>query len=699
MVTVCLLGNIMFILSILFILFSSFLFLSILDKNFSFKNNLGFIIFLLLAFCQIIISFELLSLFKLISQNTFFILNVIFLVISLFIWIKNNRYIYIPKIKEEFIKIIKALKRDKLLMFVGVCFIVFIISMLIVALFFPIKYGDALGYYLSRCTNWIQNGSFSHYVTTDSRELIMPINAETLYTWVLLFLKNEIGIGFFSFIFYVNAIYVLYNFLGEMKFCRRKRLWSVFVFSSLALVYLESAIPISDLWVGSLLLTCIYLFYVAVKYNTLFLVYFSSLSVALAYGIKTTSLIASPVLFIILFVIVYLYRKEIIKRYIFYFVIFLILNFIIFSSYNYILNFIDYGNPISDSSQFLLNRFRGGIRGYLSNLIKYIFVMFDYSGVIDFVGFGKIIEGFQDKVLSIIGASRNSYTSVYFDRYFSYNSALVIVNSFLGVVGLLTFYPSIVFAIYSYIKKKSSKRTILLASLALSYIINILIFSRVMVFTKFNMRYLLAFVIIASPILVYTYIRKNFNIYKIVVVWFLFIYLAFNSHAQPFIFIKEYLRYKSLPANLQVKNRSFILEDCDEFRIRDYFLNKDRKYDIGIIIYQKKNPVYYIQKLRLDGYYMEMILPDMLEEYDLSKYDYLITMKDSIASTDVGKFNSNRNKNSYCVYKDWQGNIIKEGVPVIVSCIIPKEYIIQKGFESVDGIYLKDYYLFKNMKK
>ncbi len=689
----------MFILSVLFVLFSSYFFLSILDKKIKFKNNLGFIFFILLLFCQIIISFEFLSLFKLISKTSFIIINIVFFVISLFLWLKNERYIYIPNIKEEFIKIKKALKKDKLLMFVAFCFIVFFVSMLIVALFFPVKYGDALGYYLSRCTNWIQNGTLSHYITTDSRELIMPINSELTYMWVLLFLKNEIGIGIFPFIFYINAIYVIYNFLGELGFCRRKRLWSVFVFSSLALVYLESAIPISDLWVGSLLLTCIYLFFIAVKYNKSFLVYFSSLSIALAFGVKTTSIIATPSIFIILFLILYLYKKEKMKKYILYFGIFLFINFIIFSSYNYILNFVDFGNPISDSSQLLLNKFRGGIKGYLSNLIKYMFVMFDYSGVIDFIGIGKVIEGFQDKVLSIIGVSRNSYTSLYFTSYFSYNSALVIVNSFLGVVGLLTFYPSIIFAIYSYIKKKSSKRTILLVSLALSYIINILIFSRVMVFTKFNMRYLLAFVVIASPILVYTYIRKKFNIYKIVIAWFLFIYLAFNSHAQPFIFIKEYLKYKSLPANLQVKNRSFILEDCDEFRIRDYFLNKDRKYKIGIIIYPKKNPVYYIQKLRLDGYYMKTILPDEIDSSDISKYDYLITMKDSIASTDVKKINSNRNKNSYCVYKDWQGNVIKEGIPVIVSCIIPPEYFFKNGFELVNTIYLKDYYLFKNMKK
>ena len=690
----------MFILSVLFVLFSSYLFLSILDKKFRFKNNLGFIFYILLLFCQIIISFEFLSLFKIISRNSLLILNIIFFVISLIIWIKNDRYIYRPKIQEELIKIKKALKKDKLLMFVAFCFIVFFVSMLIVALFFPVKYGDALGYYLSRCTNWIQNGNLAHYITTDSRELIMPINSELMYMWVLLFLKNEIGIGIFPFIFYINAIYVIYNFLGELGFCRRKRLWSIFVFSSLALVYLESAIPISDLWVGALLLTCIYLFFIAVKYNKLFLVYFSSLSIALAFGVKTTSIIATPSIFIILFLILYLYKKENMKRYILYFGIFLFINFIIFSSYNYILNFIDYGNPISDTSQLLLNKFRGGFKGYLTNLIRYSFSIFDFSGFIDAFGLEKIIENMQDKVFAIINETRDSYVSPYFEHFFAYTSKLGPAHSSLGIIGLLAFYPSIICAICINIKKKISKKEILLASLAVSYILNILIFSRVMVFTRFNMRYLLTFVVIASPILIYTYIRKNFSIYKIIVVWFLFIYLAFNSHAQPLIFVKEFFKHKTLPAELQIKDRTFILEDNDEFKIRRYFLEKKR-CKIGIIIYQKHRPIYYIQKLRLNGFYMEIILPDMLKEYDLLKYDYIILMKNKVMSTEVKNFNKYKVKETenYCVYKDWQGNIIQEGVPVIVSCIIPKEYLAKNGFELVDDIYLEEYHLFKNIKK
>lgn len=693
----------MFLVSVLLVLMSSYFILSLIAKQIQFKNNLGFIFFILILFSQVVFSFELLSLFRLISKNSFFITNIAIFAVSLFVWLKRGRYCYIPNLKYEITRIYNSLKLDKLLMLVFGFFIVFFISMLIVAVFFPVKYGDALGYYLSRCTSWIQNGSIAHYITTDSREIIMPVNSELLYTWVLLFLKNEIGVSVFPFIFYINSIYVIYNFLGELCFSRRKRLWSIFVFSSLALVYVECAIPGADLLIGSLMLTSVYIFFTACKYKKTNLLFFSSLSYALAIGTKTTSIIAFPVSFLILILIAYLYNKDNLKKYIGLYLAFLILNFMIFSSYNYILNYIDYMNPVADKQQLLVNQFRGGIKGYLSNLIKYSFGMFDFSGIIDFCGMGNFIARMQDKVLALIGADRLSYTSYFFGGFFAYTPALTISDSLLGFMGLLTFYPCIIYSVVRAVKKKTSKRTVILAALALSYVLNILIFSRVMVFTRFNMRYLLAFAVIASPILVYTYIKRNMNVYKLVLCWFLFIYLVFYSHAQPAIFIGAYMRYKALPEELKVKDRSFVLDDCDEFRIRNYFLSKER-CNIGVMLYQTHTSIYYIHKLRLNGFHIDNLLPEMIASYDLSKYKYIITLKGTVASTLIKNFNNNDvvYRRSYCAYKNFEGKIIKpedNEIPVMVSCDVPDVYLNQNGFEKADDIYLKDYVLYKKINK
>lgn len=690
----------MFFISVFLVLVSSYFLLSVLYEKMNFKKNLGFILFLLIAFAQVILTFEFLSILKAISISKVLFINTIFFVFFGAIWLKNGRNIIPIGIKQEIKSIKKALKSDKLLLFSFLCFIVFIISELIIALFFPIRYGDALGYYLSRCTAWIQNMSISHYITYDSRELIMPVNSELLYTWVLLFLKNEIGIAFFPFLFYINSIWVIYNFLGELGFCRRKRLWTVIVYSSLALVYIQASIPGGDLWVGSLILTSIYLFYSACKYNKKSLIFFASLSYAIALGIKTTAIIAFPMSLLLIILISFMYNREKMKKYLSLYILFGFITFVFFSSYNYILNMIDYHNPVSDNSQLLINQFRGGFKGYLTNLIRYTFVIFDFSGIIDILGFGNFIETLQDKVFVLIGETRDSYTSLYFGNYFKYNQALGIADSFLGLMGLLAFFPSVLYSIIYAVKKRYSKRTILLASLALFYIFNILIFARVMVFTRFNMRYLLAFVIVAAPVIVYTYIRKNSNIYKMIMVWFLFIYLAFTSHAKPLMFIKGFIKQKSLPVEYQIKDRSFILADCDEFRIRNYFLGKNRA-KIGIIIEQTEtNPIYYIEKLRLDGFQIDTILPEIISLYDLSGYTYIIGMKKQTASTIIKNFKEHKKdlNKAYCAYKDYEENIIMpedNTTPVIVSCDLPFLYLEENGFVKEQDIYLEDYIIFK----
>lgn len=689
----------MFIFSVLAVLISSFFILAVINSKFNLKKHIRFILFILINFCQLILTFELLSILSAITVKGVLLVNIIVLVLSTIFWYRNKKPLCNFGIIDESKKIYKALKKDKVLFFIGICFLIFIVSMLITALFFPIRYGDALGYYLSRCTAWIQNGNFNHYITTDTRELIMPINSEITYTWVLLFLKNEIGIGFFPFIFYINSLVVIYNFLGELNFCRRKRLWTIFVYSGLALIHIQSAIPGADLWIGSLILTSIYLFFIASKYKKIHFVYFSTLAYTLAMGTKTTSLIAIPVSFLLLIVISLLYNKENLKKYIGMFFAFGLINFTLFSSYNYILNFIDFKNPISDQSQLLLNQFRGGFKGFLTNLIRYSFAMFDFSGFIDKIGLGNAIESLQDKAFALIGETKDSYASPFFGHIFKYNQTFGIADSYLGVIGFLAFFPAIVISIYKSITRRISKKTILLASLALFYVLNVIIYSRVMLYTRFNMRYLLAFVVVASPIMVYTYIKKNPNLYKIIVTWFLFVYLAFTSHAKPFIFVKSYFKHKSLPIEKQIKDHHFLLADCDEFRIRDYFLSK-QKGNIAIIFEQtEETPIYYIEKLRLNGFTIDTILPEIISTYDLNKYDYIIGAKSPTASTIIKnhKKDSKNLSKSYCTYKNYNRQVIKEyeETPVIVTCNFPFEYFVENGFSIEKDIYLEHYIILK----
>jgi len=690
----------MFLTSILSVLISSYLLLSsVIKKD---KNAAGFIYYLLIAFSQIILSFEILSLFKSISKNGIFICNMFFLISAVLIFIKSGKIFYVPNIYKELKKIIFSIKRDKLLGFLSVCFILFLIFQLVSALCFPVTFGDALTYYLPRCTAWIQNGSINHFITPDTRELIMPVNMEFLYTWLLLFTKSEQGCAVFSYIGFIGGIYTIYNFLKELNFTVRRRLWSIFIFSSFALVAIEMYTPCADLFIGSLILSGIFLFYKSSKNNDKNAFFFSALSFALSAGVKTTAIIAMPSVFIVLLIITYFYKKEIFAKYILKFCGIFILCFLIFSSYNYILNIIQFSHPISCSEQLLLNKFRGGFKGWLSNLIKYSFAIFDISGIKDFINYNGFITYIQSLTLGLFGITDKNFTSPYFNRYFYFNSEMSMMNSALGITGLFAFLPSIIKSIKKYIKNKINKRNIIMASLTLSLIINLLIFSRVMVFTGFNMRYILTFAVIASPVCAFSYIKSNKKFLKYLLCFFMFVYFIIIAHKMPVSYLVSYIKfhYKN-PAS---SSTNFLLAKSEEIDVYNYLKNQDKK-QIALIIPQVRTPNYYIEKLRLEGFHIDKLLLENIEEYNISKYDYIVTKPYKSSSNYIVKFEERINLPelfvSRCLYCDYrQASIYDTNTkPAMVECEIPFNYFMQNGFIFDDNINLKDYIILKNQVK
>ncbi len=680
----------MFLFSAIAVAISSYLIVPVINKKN--RNIDSFLCFLLIAFSQIVLSFEILSLFKSISANGILICNIIFFITSLLLFIKTKSKIYIPNIKDEICKIKQALKTDKTLLFLSVCFVIFLFSQLIVALFFPVTFGDALTYYLPRCTSWIQNGSISHYITPDTRELIMPVNMEFLYTWLLLFTKNETGCGIFAYIGYFGTIYAMWGLLKELSFTVKRRLWSIFVFSSFALVAIEMYTPSADLFIGGLILCGIYLFLKSAKENNKICLYFSSLSFALAAGTKTTAVIAIPSVFLILLTITYLYKRECIKKYISNFILLFLANFLVFSSYNYILNIIQFSNPISCNEQMLLNQFRGGFKGWLCNLIKYGFSIFDTSGLKDFINFNGFISYLQSLTLGLIGETDKSYTSAYFKRYFEFNSQMSITQCALGIMGLFAFLPSLIKSVKLYLKNKLSKRRTIMAALALSLIFNILLFARVMVFTQFNMRYLLTFAVIASPIISYSYIKRT-KFYKLLLCLFMFVYLVVIAHKMPVAFINSYIKYKTQNPEI---GTSFLSIKSDETDIYNYIISQNDK-NIALIASQVNTPNYLIEKIRLHGYKTDKLLLENIEEYNLEKYDFIITNKEMSSSTNIIRFYERINYPeafvNQCIYTDYkQAYIYDTNVkPAMVNCEVPFAYFLQKGFSQINSIYLEKY--------
>ena len=677
----------LFFISLTLVLISTFFITAVLSRNS--KSNLFLIYFFILGFAQIVLSFEVLSLLNLIRTKEFLCINGVFFLFSFCFWLFKEKPIPKLNLFDELFKIKIALKLDKTLFILSVLFILFIFVKLLNIFVLPPSWGDALVYYFPRCLSWIYNGSINHYVVPDVRELIMPVNMDFLYTWLFLFFKNARATAIFSFISYIGGLIVIYNLLGYFNVIIRRRLWSIYVFSAFSLIGSLLQSPCADIFIGSLILSSVYLFVVYAKENNKTALYISTLSYVLAIGTKTTALLVSPAVFLLFFIVLLKYKRNKFIKESFVFLFLMFINFIIFASYNYILNFIQFLHPISNLTHVLLNKFFGGINGYIFNLTKYIFVLFDASGIDNFHFYNEFITSIQQKFLSLFGMNATSYLSPYYPDDYVFDSKVSPLNGYLGLIGLFSLVPSIFISVKRLIQRRFYDKNLVINLLGFLYVLNILLFSGVMFFTSFNMRYLITFVVISSPALIYSYVYSFKNIYKLIVTAL----VAFYLFSFPIANELPYLIYVLKNPNI----RSWKNITRDEISIANY-LKKNNYRKVLLYISGKHISCFDIEKLKLDGFKIDKLLLENLESYDISNYDYIITDEYEFSSSNLLYI-----PNKFCVYLDSNKNIVeynKKSEIVKAKCKIPFEYFKEQGFiddsYSING--LSSFKLFKNKK-
>ena len=128
----------------------------------------------------------------------------------------------------------------------------------------------------------------------------------------------------------------------------------------------------------------------------------SALAYALAVGTKTPAVLAIPGVGFAMIALCAYYKnfKPLWK-----FLGFAVVNFLIFSSYNYILNYINYGN-ISGSVSFIsAHQNPYGLWAIPANFIKYLFLFFDFTGFHWGNMFGGDITALRDALLGNLGLS------------------------------------------------------------------------------------------------------------------------------------------------------------------------------------------------------------------------------------------------------------------------------------------------------
>ncbi len=569
-----------------------------------------------LFFTFVIFNINFLSFFGLINASCILILTLLEFLLVVFIFKKTNSNFLKMNIKPFFSDIKNLFKTDKTFIFLAFGFIFFLLSSFLLACFYPPTEGDAVSYHALRPLFWVGEGRIFNFDIQDVRCHIMPFNSEIFYTWLFALTKNDNGyalLQFFSFFLYGASIFKIMEFF-DIEF--KKRVWVIFIVSSLPLIICEISSLQTDILVASLAAFAIYMIYKFKESDKTYLLYFSSLSFALMLGVKTTGfLIFLPIFVWLCFVL----KKEIFK-----FLIFFIFNFLIFSGSCYVSNFINYGNFFGNYAAFSENAFWGGISAYFANIIRHFFLLFDFSGFKFLYFLQEKVINFEASFLTFLGIDSKLGVNI---QRINYPVILSEQISGFGIIGMFVFIPCF---IKSFFDKK-------LRIFSVFFLLFILILSFSVSYMMYNIRFILTAIMLSAPIFALSFSGKTKWLISFVV-FISFVYFPFNINERKFYF-KEFFQAKSLTIfqnNLRDKIYYFNSKTSPELELKNNvspICKNSNKIGLiqakGVEIYNTKY-LEYENNCKIDVYTLLHF-----EKVNLSKYNYFIIPSDFLNSTDT----------------------------------------------------------------
>jgi len=637
---------ILFFISFLLVFVSSYFITSVIAPK---RSIVGFLYLFIIAFAQIVLTFEVLSLFSVIKPFWVLGLNSLIFIGSIFLWQKNSKPLWSLDCKDFKTRVINSFKLDRSLIFLFVGFLALLLSAMFLCLIMPITSLDGFAYHVARSLFWVFNGTLNHFETADVRALCMPINSEILYAWVLLFTKKAVFLGFFSFVGYLLSIVSIYNILGFLGYCTRKKLWVIFILSSFCSVIVQVSSTETDIILAGLVSSCLFLFWYALKNNTKMPIFMASLAFALAVGTKTTALIAAPGAVLFLLALTVYYKKKQFYKPLLWFVGFGLINFFVFASYNYILNFIEFSSFMGAESLMQATKNHYGISGISANFIKYIFMFFDFSGFSwsDYVGLN--ITHLRDSILHLLQLSNIP------DGLYSVNPRADLKSTELmmgaGVLGLLVYLPCLIWSIMKPIFRQKYRKPLFLLGFGLLFVMNLLVISYLVSYMVFNVRFIMFFIVLSSPVIVYSYSNKSRLLKYVIVAFAMFYLIIFSTHlwVRPFCHsvkllisggsitkLREAAEYKNYKNYSDTLNPTYALKK----KIQNN-LTKDNKI---LAFMNTFDSIYVLKSLAFDGYHVDMARLENIKNIDLDKYNVIISTNLGQASTVIKDYEKRKNE-------------------------------------------------------
>lgn len=673
-------------------------------------NNL--IYFFLTAFANVVLTFEILSLFSKISITGVLLLNILLLLIIFGFWLFKGRPFLAPDYKKVFKSLAKALFLDKCLLLMSAAFLFMLAASFVLVILIPSVDTASAFYHVVRPLFWIENGSLNHFIIQDARLLDFPVNSEILYAWVMLFLKKDAflsGFSFAGFLFYCVALFGISGFVTSSL---RRKLWIIFVVSSFTTVIASLSSNETNIIIAALVLSSLYLFLKGGRYG----IFMSAMAYALAAGTKTSALLLLPAVF--LWMIIYGVKFQKLKS-VFAFAGFFAINFIFFAAYNYILNFIDYGHFTTCASLGYSHSNVHGVRGFMHNLLSYMFMPFQLNEWSFLRQFVEAVYAFKIHVMKALGIT--PYIGLY-----SNESAGIIVDaarSGLGIHGLIVFFPSLLISLITAGRFKN-KKVFLINSFGWLFVTAFLIMTAALVYMSYNIRFIVTFALICAPVMYYSYCKK-LGVYKLIVTLAAigsFIFIPLNITDKNLINILSYLnRGDSIQ---QLRERGY----CSEFlkngadrpvsmtcSFRNYLRTLDKRNRI-LYFPNEGESLLFIKMLQFEGYKIDFGLIERIGEIDFSKYNIVITFENSQISNlfyKVKEIKDGKYKNNgiTCRYEDVSRRQIieysKNIKPVRAFCSFDEYFFMDKFFSEYYKLVMTEgfigakdsytYYVYENL--
>ena len=146
---------ILFIISFFIVFLTSYFITCLIVDD---KSVNGIFYLLLTAFANVVLTMEILSLFSAICVPGVLILNVIFLILSVSIWIKQGKPVWkipVNDLKSFFRKYFVCITHDKYLAVLSAGFLIAVSTALFMSSFMPIMNFDAESHHALRSLFWI----------------------------------------------------------------------------------------------------------------------------------------------------------------------------------------------------------------------------------------------------------------------------------------------------------------------------------------------------------------------------------------------------------------------------------------------------------------------------------------------------------------------------------------------------------------